>query len=568
MKTNEKPLYVNSINLSLHFVVSLMMLLLGCKCHGPIIQIKSQVKAMQGIAFLVLKDGESVNVHKIKVTLIDPEKMVLSPNGIAFDSIELSEGVMSVGFSPNAQFSIERPYHFSIRAEAEGYMTAIRSIIITDSTPNYIPVYMVKLDSLPSHGLAASVGALNTISGGTVTQDQTIGVKLEQQKADSLAIKIYRGTRLLYNDKPVQTDSPLSFRLLFCKPKDSLANLAFPGGFEVAEATSQNGEKIANPANPIFFTTAGWFSMEMNIGKTKVNGFSTPLDVEIPIEDTIINPATHRVVKAGDTIPIWSLNNQTGIWHLETNAEVMSSSNGGLKVNMRVNHLSTFNLDYYSGGSCTVSLNYNTSNFSGLHYSEFYRTSNSALIMGKTVDYSISPGTLDILRVPDYLSSSDPGKLFVHLTTNPNSPILGGLQNITCTPPWNDIQLIGSNSFQSITIKFVRESNGTPVLNNVVWHKPIISAPNWEHVGTLDNTPNSGLLVIPLDPQINQALHLFYLKSSTMTEELTFTMNFTASGTGNVTDGTSPTSFNYTVVSPGPGTSQRLITITIPSAYL
>src|SRR5687767_5930121 len=127
MKATEKtPFFRKPINL----VVALVPLFLfnsvvsmQCKCKKKAapLEIISTVTAIHGIAFFDVNSAILQNVRNVKVTLIDPEKMVLSSNGFPFDSVRLKEGIMSIGLSTKAQFSVERPYRFTIRAEADGY---------------------------------------------------------------------------------------------------------------------------------------------------------------------------------------------------------------------------------------------------------------------------------------------------------------------------------------------------------------------------------------------------------------------------------------------------------------
>jgi hypothetical protein len=562
MKQNETKLRLPGA-VNWYFVIA-MILLVGlqeCKCKHPIV-FKEKVKAVHGISFFDVNGTQATNVRNVRVTIIDPGKMILSANGVLFEHTELSEGVMSVGLSAKAQVSAERPYRFCIRAEADGYMTNIRSIVITDTLPNSVSVFMAKLDSsgLPQTGLAAAVGNLTSVSGGVVTKDEVLTASLPNHQLNPLTIKIPKGTRLYYGDSQVDSKGDLSFRILLGAAGDSIANRVFPSGFEVTDAFDQNGKKIAGPANPVFFTTAGWFSMEMNVGNKEVNRFSDSLEVEIPIADSTLNPITQLRIKSGDKIPIWSLDNRTGTWRLESEV-LVSASTAGLKANVKINHLSTFNLDYFSEPTCDINVPFSTAEFSGLHYSEFIRSSDNSLIKGKVVDYSSSP--LSILKVPTSLTAAQPGKIFVHQTSDIYSHLIGGRQDLICGFSGGNIQILGNPGFPSVTIVFQKESGGT-VVNNTVFHRPNISTPGWANMGNLD--PSTGLLAIPQDSHTNQQLLLWYVKPPQV--NLIFTMNFTSSGSGIVTDGATTVSFNYTVVSPGPGGSQSLITITIPSTFL
>jgi hypothetical protein len=88
----------------------------------------------------------------------------------------------------------------------------------------------------------------------------------------------------------------------------------------------------------------------MKVGNTVVKSFSQPLQVTMQIRSTFINPNTGTVVKAGDIIPIWSLDEKTGQWKFEANATI--TSNGGqLVLQYAMAHLSFWDISwpYYEG---------------------------------------------------------------------------------------------------------------------------------------------------------------------------------------------------------------------------
>src|SRR5262245_2251363 len=104
---------------SLIVILSIMMVLTQCKCGRKAqIEVISRVTAIHGIAVFDVNTTPLQNVHNAKITLIDPEKMVLTSNGFPFDSVRLGDGIISIGLSPNARYNAERPYRFTIRVEA------------------------------------------------------------------------------------------------------------------------------------------------------------------------------------------------------------------------------------------------------------------------------------------------------------------------------------------------------------------------------------------------------------------------------------------------------------------
>jgi hypothetical protein len=579
---NTQPVFSKPIFFLLSILILCTPFWQGCRSK-PVIEIKSNVIAMQAIALLDVNNGPLRNIHAAKITLIDSGKMILSSNGIAFETIVLNEGFMSVGLSPKAQFSVEKPYRFSIRVEAVGYMTTVRTIVIADSTPNYTPIYMVKLDSLPPGGLAASTGSITAISNGIITQTQVLSTIFNQGSGDTLLIKIPEGTQLLSGKKPIQTKGDLSYRILLGKPKDSVANLVFPGGFEVTDAINEDGKKLADAANPIFFTTAGWFSMEMNIGNTLVDGFSKPLDVEVPIVNSVINPITQRPLKAGDTIPTWSLNNQTGTWRREAIAEIISSNNGKLIARIKINHLSTVNFDFWTGGCMgEILVDFRPAEFSGSHLTDYVNTADDITVKTKLIDFSniTTPNTtanpLHVLRAP----ANKIGKLSVHESQDPTSQKLGESSPLSCTstgtcndvPPGNCLSLLGVAS-PATTLHF-HSDQSTPPRNlcaNSVWFST--GGAYNAFVGVLNS---AGVVEVPQQPSGTgqKDIFLWYVKNPNTTPEsvsLRIIVNFDIDDTNvKIYEGSNPTPI-------GTGSSIRIldgggavtdIDITIPNGII
>ncbi len=294
------------------------------------------------------------------------------------------------------------------------------------------------------------------------------------------------------------------------------ANRVFPGGFEVTDAVDQNGKKIASATNPLFFTTAGWFSMEMNVGNTEVNRFSDPIDVEIPIGDSVINPATKKPVKVGDKIPIWSLHNGTATWRLESEAEITAPTGKGLNAKIKINHLSSFNIDYKSAPCATnILVNFTPADFSNAsgYFTEYINVAdNSVLKSGIAYFTGASPTPLEIRLAPD---ATITGKLFVHEGTditsagraistplNCNNPT----GSCTATPPTNCLALLGTVPFANcVTLQFLK-GDGTSLCPNTVWLEQGPASTYLTHMGVL----RSGAVNVP---RITDAAGLFNIQT-------------------------------------------------------
>lgn len=564
MKQNETKLRLPGA-VNWYFVItilSLMMTLTKCKCeHKAQIEVISKVTAIHGIAVFDVNTTPLQNVHNVKMTLIDPERMVLSSNGFPFDSVRLTDGIMSIGLSPNARYSTERPYRFTIRAEADGYMTNTRSIVITSNSSNYIPIFLARVDNaaLPPSGLAAAAGNITDVSGGVITTSQVL--MTAKTNVDSLIIGIPANTRLFNGDKPVTDNGPLSYRLLSGMAKDSNANRAFPGGFEVTDALDQTGQKIASATDPMFFTTGGWFSLEMNIGKTVVNRFSQPLSVMIPVGDSVVNPATQQVAKAGDRISVWSMS-AGGTWRLEEDALIVSSADGHLRANIQISHITPFNLDF-KGTRCpaatTMQVNYIAGVFpsNGNYYSEYIRVSDNAVLKQGTSDFVTSASSKQIINAP--LAGS--GRLYVHNGGDQTSDGLAISDPLACAGPTSvPLVSIGTTPTSSCTtIKLLKNGTSDLLCPNNVWIENTGGTNYFAHVGTL----NGGEINIPaISGPVTIELYYGTATGSIMLR-IAFSSIDAPNGMAQVTiGGGSPQPVSYITDNSGP--CGRTITLSVP----
>ena len=543
-----------NLKLLLTLVALIAIFLFFKYCLNPtqaIVEIKSTIQAPTGVAFIEVKDGTRQNVTgRIKVTFIDSAGMVMSANGVPLTTIDITS-VMSIGLSPNAKLSVDKPYLFYIKVESEGYATNIKPVVITQNTAYYIPIYMVKLDALPSgNGLAATVGTTSAL----IDNNQTI---VAGTGAQSFRLTIPEGTRFSVAGKEINSESKLSYYLLRGNALDSSANLAFPGGFEVVKAMNETGKEIVNPIAPAYFTTAGWFTMELKdeTGQ-KIDGFSKPVEVEMPINNRVKNPITQAVVKAGDRIPLWSMNEQTGVWIKNGETTVVDAGGGQLKTKYSINHLSTWNLDFLQNGcnaGTQITVSYNNApginDFNGSYFSEYIRESDG-LVVGTNPNLSITSGGSPLIL----LRAAANSRLYVHEGNDVASLLKGRTTVLTCGGI-GTLGLVGSNSYPCVDLEFTVQTDGVPtdrfLCSSAVWYKQGTCASGYLY--------NAGITVDGkvkiFSEAINQeCLELKFSTTEAVPREIRLTLNIPYSNpstvftpaTGSVYIGAgAPTNFTY-----------------------
>jgi hypothetical protein len=134
---------------------------------------------------------------------------------------------------------------------------------------------------------------------------------------------------------------------------------AFPGGFAAtvtgAPAAALNGTAASEGA----FITGGFaqFNVTDSNGKA-IRNFDKPVAVGIDLPKTSKNADGNPVV-VGSEYPIWSFDDATGEWKFEkmgTVSEKTPVDANNFTVAFTTNHLSSWNLDFYTG-TCTAQIN-------------------------------------------------------------------------------------------------------------------------------------------------------------------------------------------------------------------
>lgn len=499
---------------------------------GPLVDIKGPILAPHAVSFLNVNGGAS-NVKNVRVTLIDSAGMVVSSNGVSLSTLEVSGGVMSIGLDPKASFSREKPYRFFIRAEADGYMPNFRPVAITDNGPNYIPIYMLSLESPPSSGLSSAVNTIAAVNNGVLQNTQEIATnRFGLGELPPLTIRMKEGTRMLCDGKPVEVQGPLNYQLTFGIPRDSNANRVFPGGFEVTDAVDEKGNRLNWPNDPAFFTTAGWFSMQMNIGGTGVNGFSKPLDVTMPIRKGTVNPENQKPVEKGSVIPLWSVDERTGVWKKEGQVTVEEDANG-LVGRFSVSHLSTYNIDY-KGVQCTGTITITNPGpaITGQKYTRFVDRATGDDIKTKMYDFDASTFPIEIIRFP---ATGNNHRLLIHNSSDPYDAVGRSSDDVGCGA-LNGTMGNGPGSGTQ-TLRFIQGGGTAIFCNNALWYRGIGGGTPFS-LGGIINT--SGELNHSISGIRDMALWFYTPGMSPQEAVLTFEIDF------NTPPSASFTSVNYT----------------------
>jgi hypothetical protein len=250
-------------------------------------------------------------------------------------------GFVTLALDPSANPTPEHPVSFMVSADVPGFKRAHQLVTITGEEPaDYI--VPVQDYSDPAEGTAAIVRTIN-LENGTVPSQEIMTTSTSAKLSQTATIKIPAGTQVMDADGNVLTSGNLESKIIFYGTGSQEALNSFPGGFVATDVIGQDGKPVENGGT---FVTGGFLSVDMKAGSKEVKKFSKPIEVTAQLASDLVNPSTGIPVQAGDTIPIWSLNEETGQWQYESTATV-GNSGGKPSVNFSASHLSCWNIDWF-----------------------------------------------------------------------------------------------------------------------------------------------------------------------------------------------------------------------------
>lgn len=474
-----KPL--TRIGLWLITAVWLVILpIISCQEDSPTLLLTDPVRAPIAICLIDAHQFLDTQIIKARVTLVDPDTMVVTSNGLSFRTIEITGGVMSLALRRNASFNAEKPYHFTIKVEAEGYSTQLRNVLVTSDKGQYVPIFMAKLND-PPVGTASFVGAVPLDNGlvnvtAPITSLPNTVSNSNDVATENIRVIIPVGTKPIYQNESA-AHSRLNFRIAYASPFRLEASRTFPGGPLVTRAMNNQDSLVAIPAAPIHFITGGWINLEMDGDGDPVTGFSNALLVTLPFPDTLPNLEPGQYYQAGDAVEVWSLD-ERGSWHQE-GLTTIDGETGNLTATMKVTHLSTWALGRLKKPRCPQELHLDYNNKlatigTTARYTELCRANLSTLVECTVLEYS-NAGSTNTHTIEDAPEGEELG-ILLYSTPAPSSARLTGSTTFSCNQvtATMSIPTVANNVKVAFRIRDPAWSGtvrGEPLCSNTVWFR-------------------------------------------------------------------------------------------------
>ncbi len=284
-------------------------------------------------------------IENVEVTIEGPDAAHILESG-ATKNFTVTQGRIQLALNPRRIVTAENPVSYRIVAKAPGYLPInAEAYFGLGENQQVLTLNMIDVANPPAG--VANTTTNESITGGITTAPIQIGVNATGVKKTGASVNIPTGTEMRDANGALISGGTLEVSLThFDAEGGDASTRSFPGGFTPTNVIGRNGQR-----EDIYFNTAGFASIDMNVGGTPVKQFSQPISVNMEIDATTMNMYTGTAIKAGDTIPIWSYDVATATWAYEKTGTVITNGSK-LEMVFTTTHLSWYNIDF-KGPRCS-----------------------------------------------------------------------------------------------------------------------------------------------------------------------------------------------------------------------
>lgn len=311
-------------------------------------------------------------------------------------SFKVAGGLLNILLDRSANPSPASPVKFTVVANATGYAPTYQDVTVTSATNPLILRVPMNQYANPAANTGAVVSPPKTTSNGTATSDIVISTATNAAMALKSVTTIPSGTALL--DAAGQSVGGNQVEIRMIHYSAAGASL-MPGGSFGANVIGANNQPTGSGVN---FNVAGAVSIDMFSGSKEVKRFSKPVNVDIEVNSNMINPTTNQPIKENETIPMWSLDDQTGQWKNEGTAMFVKNGAGVLVARMQITHLSghiaAFDAPLCAAGSTKVTINKPASTGTGV---QLFQINYGGLSMVEQMTNSETSKTVTLVGTPN-----------------------------------------------------------------------------------------------------------------------------------------------------------------------
>lgn len=317
--------------------------------------------------------------HRL-ITTVNTKKFRISQDGTLFLSID------SLGPRPTAQ----HPLHFTLAVRSPGFYDAVLPVQISGEQQRSVTLVLQPINSNSPIKVAQSF-----VAGQGILENKwrlaTPGV------GDGLPIEavIAKGTHFKdVTGQEVNGNITARFQNVdINRPYDTF--LINPITHQTIAVTDESGTATQRQLTQ----PAGAFLLQLyNDRYQLVKALSVPITVRFTISPQLYHTQAHRVIREGDSIPLFSYDAATDKWQNEPAGKVKKGSNGQLEYVAEISHLSLwvagFTKQYCTSGP-TFQLKSNAPNTTLQYQYEVYNDATGASLQR----FNATANNGDVIRV-------------------------------------------------------------------------------------------------------------------------------------------------------------------------
>lgn len=299
----------------------------------------------------VVQDANSKKVvSSSSVTVVSEDRAKVQADSDGDYTYAASNGIVSIGLAETQTPSSSAPVTVRVSANANGYVPTSTRVQIGSTGDHEFVVNMVDTGDVPEGVTATSK---------TFTAGSTLEVNSSTTAGEASTAITLPATATIKDESGNALTGTLTATVAHFDSANTEALEAFPGTLAVSfdNLTEYNADNTNVSNGSGAFVSGGFTSVVIEdeagrTAKTFEDTTAKPLSVRMNIASGVTNPDTGVAVKAGDTIPVWSYENDTGEWTYEGKSTVQSDSNG-MYVEYQTSHLSYWNLDWFLSANCS-----------------------------------------------------------------------------------------------------------------------------------------------------------------------------------------------------------------------
>jgi hypothetical protein len=440
MKNFNSVYKATALGVAMVFGTSVLMMN-GCKNPAQDIKVAIATKTLSKSATLVQfvkanPNGPALPVS-IPVTIGGPGKDFVQTDNGGKDFVA-SNGLLPLSLNRFSAPSAASPIVFTISANVAGYAPVFQKITISsDADLKNAVIPLVSLATPPAG--AAVVQNDKPLTGGTSVAETKIETTVSAGTPQAVELTLPAGTQMQDANKQPIAASSLKTTMIYYGTTNADALQAAAPIMTAVDPIGPNNTPI--PGN-VSFITAGAVSINMTAGNTAVKNFSKAISAEIEINPELINPTTGAKIKAGDVVPVWSLDEGNGQWRFEYNATV-TTSGGKLVAVINITHLSTWALNFFTTTTCpftvTINLGADVKNYAG-YIVKYEHDGQTMAVLAAELSTSAPAGTTSI-QIKNPVPAAFKGRVVVYassgttLTKIAESPTLSNCNDFTLNVP-------------------------------------------------------------------------------------------------------------------------------------